>query len=265
MADGYGALLTNPRVDGRLSVRTLFLSDLHLGTRDCQAHRLLALLERCDADELYLVGDVVDGWRLKARWYWPASHDTIVRCLLRKQQEGTRIRYIPGNHDEFLRHSVGLRLGGIEVVTDAVHLGLDGRRYLVLHGDTFDPVVRRMRRLSALGIWVYAAAVLANDAMQRWQRRIGRGSTRRSTADIAAFESALAAEARRRQADGVVCGHIHRPAMHDHLGVRYINAGDWVDACTAVVERHDGTFELLRYPFDVSDDTCIGGDTAMQV
>jgi UDP-2,3-diacylglucosamine pyrophosphatase LpxH len=251
MADGYGALLTSRRADDRLAVRTLFLSDLHLGTRDCHAQRLLALLEQCDADQLYLVGDVVDGWRLKARWYWPASHDAIVRCLLRKQQTGTQIRYIPGNHDEFLRHSVGLQLGGIEVVNDAVHHGVDGRQYLVVHGDAFDPVVRRMRQLSALGIWVYAAAVLTNDAVLRWRRRVGRRKTGRSPEDIAAFERALAAEAQRRELHGVVCGHIHHPALHDHLGVRYINTGDWVDACTAVVEHHDGAFELLRWPFDI--------------
>lgn len=242
MADGYGALIAP-----RLCVRTLFISDLHLGTRDCQADRLLALLDCCETDQVYLVGDVVDGWRLKARWYWPASHDAIVRCLLRKQQDGTQIRYIPGNHDEFLRHSVGLRLGGIAVMAEAVHRAADGRRYLVIHGDDFDPVVRRMRRLTALGIWVYAAAVLAHDALSRWRRR--RGARRgRSRADIAAFEAALAREAQSRQLDGVVCGHIHQPALHDTLGVRYVNTGDWIDACTAVVEHHDGALELLRWP-----------------
>jgi UDP-2,3-diacylglucosamine pyrophosphatase LpxH len=242
MADGYGL----PGA-GHLRVRALFISDLHLGTRDCQAERLLDLLRTCEADLIYLVGDVVDGWRLKARWYWPRSHDDIVRCLLRKQQEGTRILYIPGNHDEFLRDSIGLRLGGIEVVDQAMHHGADGRRHLVVHGDRFDPRLGRMRQLAALGIWVYAAAVLANDAVIRWRRRMG-GKTGRGPACVARFERALAAEAQRQQADGVICGHIHRPAMHHRLGVQYINTGDWVEACTAAVEHLDGSFEMLHCP-----------------
>ncbi|HET6240166.1 MAG TPA: UDP-2,3-diacylglucosamine diphosphatase [Acetobacteraceae bacterium] len=242
MADGYG-------LPGacHLRVRALFISDLHLGTRDCQAERLLDLLRSCETDLIYLVGDVVDGWRLKVRWYWPRSHDDIVRCLLRKQQEGTRILYLPGNHDEFLRDSIGLRLGGIEVVDQAMHQGADGRRHLVMHGDRFDPRLGRMRQLAALGIWVYAAAVLANDAVIRWRRRMG-GKTGRGPACVARFERALAAEAQRQQADGVICGHIHRPAMHHRLGVQYINTGDWVEACTAAVEHLDGSFEMLHCP-----------------
>jgi UDP-2,3-diacylglucosamine pyrophosphatase LpxH len=242
MADGYG-------LPGacHLRVRALFISDLHLGTRDCQAERLLDLLRSCETDLIYLVGDVVDGWRLKVRWYWPRSHDDIVRCLLRKQQEGTRILYLPGNHDEFLRDSIGLRLGGIEVVDQAMHQGADGRRHLVMHGDRFDPRLGRMRQLAALGIWVYAAAVLANDAVIRWRRRMG-GKTGRGPACVARFERALAAEAQRQQADGVICGHIHRPAMHHRLGVQYINTGDWVEACTAAVEHLDGSFEMLHRP-----------------
>ena len=245
MADGYGPLIAHT-----FRVRALFISDLHLGTRDCRAGSLLDLLARCDADILYLVGDVVDGWRLKARWHWPPSHDAIVQSLLRKQQTGTRILYIPGNHDEFLRHSIGLRIGGIEVVSSAVHEGADGRRYLVLHGDQFDPIVRRMRRLAVLGIWVYAAAVLTHDAVTRWHRRLGRRWSRRRVRQIYAFENAVVAEARRQKMQGVVCGHIHHPAMHDRLDVNYYNTGDWVEACTAVVEHLDGHFEMLHWPFD---------------
>ncbi len=247
MADGYAALVTPPR-----RARALFVSDLHLGTRACRADRLLSLLEGCEADTLYLVGDVVDGWRLKARWYWPPSHDAIVRCLLRKQQSGTRVLYIPGNHDAFLRHSIGLRLGGIEVVSDAIHEAADGQQYLVVHGDAFDPIVHRMRYLTALGIWIYAGAILFNDACHRWRRRLGYGAPARRAAHIRAFEHAVVAEARRRQVQGVICGHIHRPTIHERLGLRYINTGDWVDACTAVIEHHDGAFELLRWPFDTN-------------
>jgi UDP-2,3-diacylglucosamine pyrophosphatase LpxH len=248
MADGYGSLGTSLPT-GCMHVRTLFLSDLHLGTRACQAERLLDLLQCCEAEQIYLVGDVVDGWRLKARWYWPRSHDDIVRCLLGKQQAGIRIIYIPGNHDAFLRHSVGLRLGGIEVVDQAIHPDAEGRRYLVIHGDQFDPALGRMRRLSALGIWVYAACVLAHDAVAGWRRRHGRGRARRA-ARVASFERAVAAEAMRQKVHGVICGHVHQPAMHNRLGVHYVNTGDWVDACTAVVEHEDGRFELLHWPAD---------------
>ena len=248
MADGYGSLGTSlPPV--RMRVRTLFISDLHLGTRACQAEPLLDLLQCCEADLIYLVGDVVDGWRLKARWHWPRSHDDIVRCLLRKQHDGTRIVYIPGNHDEFLRHSIGLHLGGIEVAGQSIHPTADGRRYLVVHGDQFDPALGRMRRLAGLGIWLYAAAVLVHDAVTGWRRRHGRGAARRA-ARIAAFERALAAEARRQQMHGVICGHVHQPALHDLLGVHYVNTGDWVESCTAVVEHPDGRLDLLRWPAD---------------
>lgn len=248
MADGYGSLGT-----GRMRVRALFISDLHLGTRDCQAERLLDLLQCCDTELIYLVGDVVDGWRLKARWYWPRSHDDIVRCLLSKQQAGTRILYIPGNHDEFLRHSIGLQLGGIEVVGEAIHAAADGRRYLVVHGDQFDPTLERIRWLAGLGIWIYAACVLTHDAVIRWRRRHRRGTpgnSGRSAACIASLERALVAEARRQQTQGVICGHTHHPVMHDELGAHYMNTGDWVDACTAVVEHPDGHFEMLRWPAD---------------
>jgi UDP-2,3-diacylglucosamine pyrophosphatase LpxH len=233
-----------------IRVRALFLSDTHLGTRDCQATRLLDLLDRCDTPRIYLVGDIVDGWRLKARWYWPRSHDDIVRCLLAKQESGTRILYIPGNHDEFLRHSVGLRLGGVEVVDHAVHVGADGRRHLVIHGDQFDAMVTQMRRLARLGIWVYAAAVLAHDGIERWRRQAAAGTRRSALGErrVAAFERLAVAEARRRQFDGVVCGHVHVAASHEVQGIHYANTGDWVDSCTALVEHADGRLETLYWP-----------------
>jgi UDP-2,3-diacylglucosamine pyrophosphatase LpxH len=267
MADGYGSLPTGLPTSlpmGHMRVRALFISDLHLGTRFCQAEPLLDLLRCCEADLIYLVGDVVDGWRLKARWHWPRSHDDIVRCLLRKQQDDSRIVYIPGNHDEFLRHSIGLQLGGIEVADHAIHVGADGQRYLVVHGDQFDPAMGRMRRLAGLGIWVYAAAVLAHDAVTGWRRRHGRGSARRA-AHIAAFERALAGEARRLQMHGVICGHIHRAVMHNRLGVHYVNTGDWVESCTAVVEHPDGRFELLRWPADAPVGIGLGGPVGVSI
>jgi UDP-2,3-diacylglucosamine pyrophosphatase LpxH len=226
-------------------VRSLFISDIHLGTRACRAEALLGFLAACEVERIYLVGDIVDGWRLKARWHWPSSHDAVVRCLLAKLQEGTRVLYIPGNHDEFLRGSLGLRLGGIEVVEDAVHVAADGRRYLVVHGDQFDTVVRRMRRLAALGIWVYAIAVMAHDGAARSWRRLRR---RRGPVDDVRFAAQAAEAARRLGLDGVICGHVHRAAMRDVEGVHYVNTGDWVESCTAVVEHEDGRLEMLCCP-----------------
>ena len=239
MADGH-----RPTADDIAHVRSLFISDVHFGARDCQAERLLDLLRRTRAERIYLIGDIVDGWRLKASWYWPPSHDAAVRTVLHLKQTGTRGTYIPGIHDEFLRASLGLSLGGIEIVDYAIHRGADGRSHLVVHGDAFDAVVTKMRRLAALGIWIYAAAVLANDAVVRWRRRLRRqsGAARRR---VHGFERLAVAEARRRRLDGVICGHVHCAALHEVDGIQYLNAGDWVESCTAAVEHLDGSFALI--------------------
>lgn len=250
MPDAHGASPQEPWAGGVVRARTLFISDIHLGARRCQAAALLEFLTACEADRIYLVGDIVDGWRLKARWHWPRSHDNIVRCLLAKMQAGTRILYIPGNHDEFLRNSIGLRLGGIEVVDHAIHEGADGRRHLVVHGDEFDSVVAHMRRLAALGIWVYAAAVLANDAgLGLWRRlRRAAGLPARSARAKTAFERLAVAAAREHGVQGVICGHVHRPGIREVQGVTYVNTGDWMDSRSAVVEHADGRLEVLRWP-----------------
>jgi UDP-2,3-diacylglucosamine pyrophosphatase LpxH len=246
MADGH-----DPHADATRRVRALFISDVHFGTRDCQAASLLELLQQSRADRIYLIGDIVDGWRLKASWYWPPSHDAVVRTVLQLMQNGTRVLYIPGNHDEFLRASLGLSFGGIEIVDHAIHRGADGRSHLVIHGDAFDPVVAQMRRLAALGIWVYAAAVLANDAANRWRRRLRQRSAAPHRAH--AFERLAVAEARRRRLDGVICGHVHCPALHEVDGIQYLNAGDWVESCTAAVEHLDGSFALVGAAKPVGD------------
>lgn len=234
---------------GGVRARTLFISDMHLGAKFCQAEALLAFLRHCDVDRIYLIGDIVDGWRLKARWHWPRSHDEVVRCLLEKMQAGTRILYIPGNHDAFLRGSVGLRLGGIEVVEQAIHAGADGRRHLVVHGDEFDLVVEKMQRLSAMGIWIYAGAVLAHDAGQGIWRRLRQAAARgRPRRPKRAFEQLAAAAANRQGVDGIICGHVHRPAIREVEGVSYVNTGDWVESRSAVVEHLDGRLEMLRWP-----------------
>ena len=154
-------------------VRALFLSDIHLGTKGCQADLLLDFLRRYDADLIYLVGDIVDGWRLKSGWYWPQSHNDVVQKLLRKVRKGARLIYIPGNHDEFLRDYLGTNFGGIELADQAIHEGADGRRYLVIHGDQFDLVVRHARWLAFLGDGAYTLALFVNTHLNIVRRRLG--------------------------------------------------------------------------------------------
>ena len=238
-------------------VRTLFLSDLHLGTRGCQADALLGFLKRYDADTIYLVGDIVDGWRLKSGWYWPQPHNDVVQKLLRKVRKGARLVCIPGNHDEFLRDFVGVNLGGIELADSAIHEAADGKRYLVIHGDQFDLVVRHARWLALLGDGAYTAALFVNTHLNILRRRLGltywslsswaKLRVKNAVNYISRFEELLAAEARRQGADGVICGHIHHATMHERFGVAYVNTGDWVESCTAIVEHYDGAFELIRW------------------
>jgi UDP-2,3-diacylglucosamine pyrophosphatase LpxH len=237
--------------------RTLFLSDVHLGTRGCQAELLLDFLRHHEAETIYLVGDIVDGWRLKKTWYWPQAHNDVVQKILRKARKGANIIYLPGNHDEFLRDYLGTHFGGVEVLDSAVHETADGKRLLVIHGDQFDVVVRHARWLALLGDWAYVTTLAANTWVNIFRRRLGltywslsawaKLKVKNAVSFIGQFEQALASEAKRRGADGVVCGHIHHPVMHEMHGTRYINTGDWVESCSAVAETEDGTFELIRW------------------
>ncbi len=243
--------------DDTIRVRTLFLSDLHLGTRGCQAEFLLDFLKRYDADEIYLVGDIIDGWRLKSGWYWPQSHNDVIQKLLRKVRKGARLVYIPGNHDEFLRDYIGHNFGGVEIVDQAIHETALGERLLVIHGDQFDMVVRHARWLALLGDGAYTAALAVNTVLNLVRRRLGltywslsawaKLRVKNAVNFISDFETFLCAEARKQGADGVVCGHIHHAADRDLNGVRYVNTGDWVESCTAVVEHYDGVLELVRW------------------
>ncbi|WP_112662839.1 UDP-2,3-diacylglucosamine diphosphatase [Microvirga flavescens] len=238
-------------------VRTLFLSDIHLGTKGCQAGHLLDFLKEYDADVIYLVGDIIDGWRLRSGWYWPQAHNDVVQKLLRKVRKGTRLIYIPGNHDEFMRDYIGSHFGGIELVDQAIHEAADGKRYLVIHGDQFDLVVRHARWLALLGDWAYTTALFVNTYLNLVRRRMGltywslsawaKLKVKNAVNFISQFEDFLSSEAKRQEVDGVICGHIHHAALHDTFGIRYVNTGDWVESCTAVVEHYDGTLEIVRW------------------
>jgi UDP-2,3-diacylglucosamine pyrophosphatase LpxH len=237
--------------------RTLFISDVHLGARGSQADKLLDFLRIHDADTIYLVGDIVDGWALKSGWYWPQSHNDIVQKLLRKARKGAHVTYIPGNHDEFLRSYYGTHFGGIDVVESTVHTSADGRRYLVIHGDIFDLVVQNARWLAHLGDKAYDFAIQMNRLVNFFRRLFGvpywslsqwaKQKVKNAVNYIGAFEMALAAEARRHGADGVICGHIHYAVIRDMQGIRYMNCGDWVESCTALAEHEDGRFEIITW------------------
>lgn len=237
--------------------RALFISDVHLGTRGCQADLLLDFLRYHEAETIYLVGDIIDGWRLKRSWYWPQSHNDVVQKLLRKARKGARTIYVPGNHDEFLRDYVGTHFGGVEVMESTIHEGANGKRYLVIHGDQFDVVVRHAKWLAFLGDWAYVTALGINTWVNIIRRRLGltywslsawaKLKVKNAVNFIGKFEQTLAGEAQRRDVQGVICGHIHHAAMHEEFGVHYINTGDWVESCTAVGETFDGEFELIRW------------------
>ncbi len=237
--------------------RALFISDVHLGSRGCQADLFLNFLRDHDADVIYLVGDIVDGWRMRSSWFWPQAHNDVVQKLLRKARKGARIIYIPGNHDEFLRDYYGTHFGGIEVSESATHEAADGKKFLVLHGDVFDVVVCHARWLAYLGDWAYDFAIFANRHFNFFRRKLGfpywslskwaKQKVKNAVNFIGEFEQAVALEARKQNVEGVICGHIHHAAIHDLYGTRYMNCGDWVESCTALAEHFDGTFELLSW------------------
>ncbi|HTV32561.1 MAG TPA: UDP-2,3-diacylglucosamine diphosphatase [Methylocella sp.] len=237
--------------------RALFLSDVHLGTRGCQAELLLDFLKHNDAETIYLVGDMIDGWRLKHGWYWPQSHNDVVQKLLRKVRKGTRMIYIPGNHDEFARDYIGAVFGGVEVVEHAYHETADKKRLFVVHGDQFDIVVKHARWLAFLGDWAYTFALWMNLWLNRIRRKLGltywslsswaKLKVKNAVNFIGAYEVALAEAARRHHADGVVCGHIHHAVIREIDGVLYVNSGDFVESCTAIAEHHDGQLEILHW------------------
>jgi UDP-2,3-diacylglucosamine pyrophosphatase LpxH len=235
--------------------RALFISDVHLGMRACQADLLIDFLRLYDAETIYLVGDIVDGWALKTGWYWPQTHNDVVQKLLRKGRKGARVVYIPGNHDEFLRDYFGTHFGGIDVVNEAVHVAADGRKFLVIHGDLFDVVIKHARWLALLGSSAYDMAIALNTAVNGVRRRLGftywslsrwaKLKVKNAVNFIGEFERVLSSEASRHGCDGVICGHIHHATIHDIYGITYINCGDWVESCTAVAEHYDGTFEII--------------------
>jgi UDP-2,3-diacylglucosamine pyrophosphatase LpxH len=246
-----------PHEDDPHRWRALFISDIHLGTRGARTELLLDFLRYNDADTIYLVGDIVDGWRLKKGWYWPQSHNDVVQKLLRKVRKGTRMIYVPGNHDEFARDYLGQTFGGVEVFDSIVHTTADNRKLLVIHGDQFDVVVRHAKWLALLGDWAYETALVLNTIFNRVRRHLGFGywsfsawaklKVKNAVNFIGDFEKTLAEEAARRGVNGIICGHIHHAAIKSIGDIDYHNTGDFVESCTALVEHFDGRMEILTW------------------
>ncbi|WP_332673343.1 UDP-2,3-diacylglucosamine diphosphatase [Aromatoleum sp.] len=236
------------------AVRSVFISDVHLGTRACQAGRLLEFLREYPSDHLYLIGDIIDFWAMNRSIQWSGTQNTVVQKVLRRARHGCKVFFIPGNHDEALRQYVGIAFGEIRVESEWVHEAADGRRYWLVHGDEYDQVTRHHRWVAVLGDVGYTALVRINHWLS-WLRRPGYWSlagyakqkVKRAVGFIFDFESSIAHAARKKAFDGVICGHIHWAADHEIEGLRYLNCGDWVDSCSAIVEHADGRMEIARW------------------
>jgi UDP-2,3-diacylglucosamine pyrophosphatase LpxH len=243
-----------------LRFRSIWISDVHLGTRGCQAGPLLDFLRHTESDYLYLVGDIVDGWHLRRRWYWPQEHNDVVQKIMRRARHGAKVCYLPGNHDEGARPYCGLHFGGVYVADEIVHETADGKRILILHGDQFDAVMGCAKWLAHLGDFAYDVALYVNRVFNGVRRVLGfpywslsaylKNKVKNAVEHISAFETFIAERAKHRQVDAVLCGHIHRAEMRKIGDVLYTNAGDWVESCTAIVEDLNGKLSILRWVED---------------
>ena len=240
------------------NVRALFLSDIHLGSRACQAEQLLSFIKDYEPEYIFLIGDIVDFWAMSRGVYWPAAHNTVVQKLLKKARHHVKVILIPGNHDEALREYIGSSFGDIALVRDYIHTAADGRRYLLVHGDEYDQVTTYHRWVSVLGDVSYNLLVRLNRALSLIRRKLGvsghwsladyaKRNVLRAVSFISDFENSVVHNVRHRGLDGVICGHIHTPAIKRIDGITYINCGDWVDSCSAIVEHYDGRMQLVRW------------------
>lgn len=237
--------------------RTIFISDVHLGTRGCRAQLLTSFLKKYECDTLYLVGDIFDGWQLQRGWHWPETHNEVVQKILKMAQKGTRVVFVPGNHDEVMRRFPGMHFGGIEVKDEATFLTATGKRYLVTHGDQFDTVIANAKWLAFLGDRAYATLIWLNPKInvirRLWSRRYWslskwtKQQVKQAVNFIGKYEQVLSEDAKRRGFDGVICGHIHHAADRQIGDIHYLNTGDWVESCTAVVEDMNGAFSLVDW------------------
>jgi UDP-2,3-diacylglucosamine pyrophosphatase LpxH len=240
-----------------LSYRSIFLSDIHLGTRDAKTQYLLDFLQHTECEYLYLVGDIFDLWKLKKGWHWPQINNELVAHVFAMARKGTKVIYIPGNHDEMFRDYCGGNYNGVLLQRDAEHTGANGRKYLVLHGDEFDYFMRHNKWLAHVGDKAYDFLLWLNHWFNMGRRRLGFGywslsaylkhQTKNAVNFIGNYEKAVCSAAQHHNVDGVICGHIHHAAIEELDGCEYKNSGDWVESCTALVEDHEGAFQIIRW------------------
>jgi UDP-2,3-diacylglucosamine pyrophosphatase LpxH len=246
-----------PAAPATRKFRSIWISDIHLGTAGCKAEYLLDFLKHSESEYLYLVGDIIDGWAIKRSWYWHQTHNDVIQKLLRKARRGTRIVYIPGNHDDAARQFLGLMFGEIRIEDELVHTTADGRRMLVLHGDRFDGVVQCAKWLAIVGDRLYGFTLSLNRHLNHIRSRFGLGywslsqflkhKVKTAVSFVSRFEEAVAAEARSRGVDGVICGHIHKAELRELDGILYCNDGDWVESLTALVELESGELQIVQW------------------
>lgn len=237
--------------------RSVFISDVHLGTKDCQADKLLEFIKTVECENLYLVGDIIDGWELKRNWGWLQSHSDVLQKILRKARKGVSVTYILGNHDEFLRPFLPIQLGDhLRIVDSCDYTALDGRRFLIVHGDYFDAVTMTKKWLALLGDRGYLFLLKLNRPLNWARQKLGykywslsrymKRNVKRAVSYIGDYETVLSSQAKVESVDGIICGHIHEPEIKMIEGILYINCGDWVESCSAAVETLDGRWMIIN-------------------
>jgi len=241
----------------KVSVHAVWLSDIHLGYKDCKAKYLLDFLDHIETKYLYLVGDIVDVWSLSRQFHWPAEHSQVVRKLIKMAKEGVNITYVPGNHDSTFREYCGEAFGAIQMARQTLHVTQLGKRMLVTHGDEFDELIRFSRFISIIGDTAYDFLLFVTRYNNYFRKQFGygywslathiKGRLANAKQAISLFETAALDRAKREGYDGIVCGHIHHPNVVERDGVIYCNDGDWVESCTTLVEKNDGVLELWHW------------------
>ena len=242
-----------------MKYKSIFVSDIHLGTKFSQAEKFLSFMKENESENLYLVGDIIDGWAIKRKIKWQQSHSDVIQKILRKARKGTNVYYITGNHDEFLRSFLPLVLGDrIFVQNSAEYGGVDGKKYYITHGDFFDTITMTKKWLAVLGDYGYDFLLYMNEPINRVRKLLGirrywslskyvKDNVKSSVSFIGDFENILSTYAGQHGFDGIICGHIHKAEIRDIDGVRYLNCGDWVESCTAIVETYEGEWKIVDW------------------
>ena len=249
--------VTQNKFDKIFNYRSIWISDFHLGTRGCQSELLLEFIKHTQSEKLYLVGDIIDGWALKNTWYWPQSHNDVVQKILRKARHGTEVFYISGNHDEVMRGFVPVNFGGVSILNQIIHETVDKKKYLVVHGDQFDGIIQCAKWLAMLGSITYDFLIYFNRYINFFRKKLGyeywslsnylKFTVKNAVKFVSEYEKLVCNYAKQFKVEGIICGHIHHANMQSMNGIHYINDGDWVESCTALVEHFDGKLELINW------------------